>query len=123
CGDGRLLYCNAGHNPGLLARNGRVEWLASGGLMLGPFADLVYQSAAVRVEPGDIVCLYSDGITEAESPSGEQSGEERLARALREAKSSAPREIATALQESVRAWCGGGEPTDDVTLVILKITA
>ena len=122
-GDGKLVYCNAGHNPAVLVREGRVEWLASGGLMLGPFPDLVYQSAVVDVHPGDVVCLYTDGLTEAESPTGEQFGEEQLARTMRGLSGQAPKDVVAALLDAVRTWRAGGEPGDDLTLVVLRITA
>lgn len=122
-GNGKLVYCNAGHNPAVLVRDGRVEWLASGGLMLGPFPDLVYQSAVVDVQPGDVVCLYTDGLTEAESPTGEQFGDERLARAMRALSGQSPKDVIAALQTEVRTWRAGGEPGDDLTLVVLRITA
>lgn len=123
CGDGRLVYCNAGHNPAALVRAGRVEWLSSGGLVLGPFADLVYEASVVAVQPGDVVCLYSDGVTEAASPIGEHFGEDRLAEALRGHAAEHPRDVVGAVQEAVRRWRGEAEISDDVTLVVLRITA
>jgi len=123
CGDGKLIYCNAGHNPAALVRDGRVQWLQAGGLMLGPFPDLQYTNIVVAVQPGDVLCMYTDGVTEAESPTGEQFGEERLARTLRQAAGAHPRDVAAALQEAVQGWRAGGEPLDDVTIVVLRITA
>jgi serine phosphatase RsbU (regulator of sigma subunit) len=122
-GDGRLVYCNAGHNPAALVQDGRIEWLSAGGLMLGPFPDLEYASAQSAVRPGDLVCLYTDGVTEAESPAGEQFGEERLGDVLRGAASRPPAQVIAAVQEAVGAWREGGEPGDDLTLVVLRITA
>jgi sigma-B regulation protein RsbU (phosphoserine phosphatase) len=122
-GDGKLLYCNAGHNPAALVRDGNVEWLAAGGLMLGPFPDQRYESTRVDVRPGDVLCMYTDGVTEAEAPGGEQFGEERLARVLRGAAARPARAILVAVRDAVRAWCASGEPGDDVTLVVLKIVA
>ena len=123
CGDGKLIYCNAGHNPAALVRDGRVQWLQAGGLMLGPFPDLQYTNTVIAVQPGDVLCMYTDGVTEAESPAGEQFGEERLARTLRQAADAHPRDVAAALQEAVQGWRAGGEPLDDVTIVVLRITA
>jgi len=121
-GDGKLLYCNAGHNPAALVQDGRVEWLSSGGLMLGPFADLVYEPATVDVRPGDLVCLYTDGVTEAESPTGEQYGEERLAAVMRDVAAAPAKEAIAAVQLSVRQWRGDREPGDDLTVMALRIT-
>jgi sigma-B regulation protein RsbU (phosphoserine phosphatase) len=120
-GDGRLDYCNAGHNPAARVRDGRVDWLTSGGLMLGPFPDLEYRPATIAVQPGDLLCIYTDGVTESESPRGEQFGEERLASALCEVAHESPREAMARIQQRVRAWRGDREPGDDLTLVLLRI--
>jgi sigma-B regulation protein RsbU (phosphoserine phosphatase) len=121
-GDGKLLYCNAGHNPAALVQNGHVEWLSSGGLMLGPFAGLVYESNTVSVRSGDLVCLYTDGVTEAESPTGEQFGEERLAAVLRQVSAASARQAISSIQQSVREWRGDREPGDDLTVMALRVT-
>jgi sigma-B regulation protein RsbU (phosphoserine phosphatase) len=121
-GGGKLEYCNAGHNPAALVRGAQVEWLSSGGLLLGPFPDLVYESASVSVQPGDLLCLYTDGVTEAESPTGEHFGEERLAQALCDTAGRPAREVQAAVLERVQAWRAGREAGDDVTLVLLRIT-
>jgi len=123
CGDGQLVYCNAGHNPAALVRDGKVEWLSAGGLMLGPFPDHEYTSTRIGVRSGDVLCMYTDGVTEAEAPGGEQFGEDRLANVLRGSAARPARAIMRAVQDAVRAWCGEGEPGDDITLVVLKIVA
>jgi len=121
-GDGKLSYCNAGHNPAALVSDGRIEWLTAGGLMLGPFPDLIYEATTVSVKPGDLLCMYTDGVTEAESPTGEHFGEERLSRVLRDSSSQPPRQILAAIERQVRDWCGDREPGDDLTLVVQRIT-
>lgn len=119
--DGRVVYGNAGHNPAAWVRGDQVEWLQEGGLLLGPFADARFTSTELRLRPGDWLCLYTDGVTEAESVEGEHFGDERLAKLLR-----AGRDLdAAALQASVlgalRNWQGEREPSDDITLVALRI--
>jgi len=121
-GGGKLQYCNAGHNPAALIHDGKVEWLSSGGLMLGPFAALRYEPTTVDVRRGDLVCIYTDGVTEAESPDGEQFGEERLAAVLQGLTGAHPREAIAAVQQRVREWRGEREPGDDLTLVALRVT-
>jgi len=123
CGDGRLVYCNAGHNPGALVRDRRVEWLGSGGTILGPFPNPGYSTSAVPVRAGDLVCLYTDGVTEATAPSGEQFGEDRLGRILCDAGAEPPRDIVALVQQEVARWRGDDEATDDITLVLMRITA
>lgn len=64
-----FTYCNAGHNPVILLRgDGSLEWLTEGGIVLGMMADQMYMEETVQLEPGDVLVLYSDGITEAEGP-------------------------------------------------------
>jgi sigma-B regulation protein RsbU (phosphoserine phosphatase) len=88
---------------------------------LGPFPDLVYESSTVAVQPGDLLCLYTDGVTEAESPAGEHFGEDRLAQALRDRAGRPPGEVQAHVLECLKAWRAGREAGDDVTLVLLRI--
>ena len=63
--DGRLVYCNAGHNPPMLFTRGRVERLEEGGLVLGPVRARPFAQATLRLEPGDVLVVFSDGVSEA----------------------------------------------------------
>ena len=75
---GLLTYANAGHNPPvLLTRNG-VRRLETGGLILGLFAQATYEQEAVQLEPGDVLVVFSDGVTEALNAEGGEFGEQRL---------------------------------------------
>jgi sigma-B regulation protein RsbU (phosphoserine phosphatase) len=119
---GALLYVNAGHNPGLLLRsNGRVEELGSGGVPLGLLPGSRYQAREVTVDPGDLLCLYSDGITEAESPEEEEHGTERLCEVLR-AHRDAPaiQGVLDAIRESVEGFTRGRPQGDDQTLLVVR---
>jgi sigma-B regulation protein RsbU (phosphoserine phosphatase) len=122
-GGGELEYCNAGHNPALVVRDGGVQWLREGGLMLGPFPERPYRSTRLAVRPGDLVCLYTDGVTEAMDPHSEEFGEERLAQLLQEQGARPLGEIRRALLERVKEWRQGGAATDDVTFVLVRILA
>lgn len=119
---GRLLYANAGHNPGLLLRgDGRVEELGSGGVPLGLLPGSRYQAREVTVEPGDLLCLYSDGITEAESVQEEEFGMERLCDVLRDRRSEpALQEVLDAIRTSVEDFSRGQPQGDDQTLLVLR---
>jgi sigma-B regulation protein RsbU (phosphoserine phosphatase) len=76
---GVLNYLNAGHNPGiLLCADGRVEELGSSGVPLGLLPVAHYEMQSLAIAPGEVLCLYSDGITEAESPDEEEFGFDRL---------------------------------------------
>jgi len=119
---GHLLYANAGHNPGLLLRtDGRVEELGSGGVPLGILPGSRYQAREVVVGPGDLLCLYSDGITEAESVEEEEHGMERLCDVLRAHREDpAIQSVLEAIQESVETFTRGKPQGDDQTLLVLR---
>lgn len=81
--DGRLTYSSAGHNPALIVGPGGVRRPERGGLILGASPDASFQEETVSLDPGDVLVVFSDGITEALSPDGNELGEERLLAAIR----------------------------------------
>ena len=120
---GTVMYCNAGHPPGLLVRvGGDVEYLRTGGMILGPRRNAHYTVDLVRMEPGDLLALYTDGITETSRGAMEE--EEfsvgRLARLLRDHRTRTPAELVDLVFEAVREFSGREHPVDDQTLVVLK---
>ena len=121
---GEVTYCNAGHNPPLLVRrSGEVEYLPAGGLILGILPDAQYDEGRCRLDPGDTVVLYSDGVTEAAPPTGSDDfGEERLADIVRtNAGASAPA-VVQAVFDGVAAFSAGAPPADDITVVVARRT-
>ncbi|MGK2857574.1 MAG: SpoIIE family protein phosphatase [Thermoanaerobaculia bacterium] len=116
-----LRYTNAGHNPPILVRpGGETRSLHEGGNAIARlFADSAIESAEVALERGDVVVLYTDGVTEATSAEGEQFGEERLAGLVREQLGRDAAGIQTAILEALRAW-NDGEAQDDITLLVVK---
>ena len=119
---GRICYVNAGHNPGLLVhRDGRVEELGASGVPLGLLVGSRYTEREVDVEPGDLLCLYSDGITEAESVTDEEFGTERLIELLRAHPDEAPLEqLLVSIQREVGDFSQGRPQNDDQTLLLLR---
>jgi sigma-B regulation protein RsbU (phosphoserine phosphatase) len=118
---GLLRYLNAGHNPGFLVRsNGRVEELSSSGVPLGLLPNSRYQPRELMVEPGDIVCFYSDGITEAESIDEQEFGTERLIGILRKHQGFTLQEVLETLQGAVTRFAVGKPQYDDQTVVLLR---
>jgi serine phosphatase RsbU (regulator of sigma subunit) len=121
----RLRYVNAGHNPPYLVR--RVESgveiteLSVGGTVLGLFPDVEYEEGDIELRPGDLLVAFTDGVTEARSPGGEELGEERLQEFLRGAVEASTEEIASTLADRIRAWIAGAEQHDDVTFVIAAV--
>ena len=118
---GILKYSNAGHNyPLLLRANGSVELLSGGGIVLGLFPTASYELRETSLAPGDMLALYSDGVTEACSPGGDEFGEESLAKFLRERESESCSHLVSALVDHLRGWHGSSAFTDDFTIVLVK---
>ena len=117
---GVIRYVNAGHNPPILLRSDdSVDSLETGGFLLGVFPEATYEAAEVTVHPGDLLVLYSDGVTEAMDASGEEFGEERLKAFLRENRALPPEELVDALIALVRDF-SQGKPGDDITVAVLR---
>jgi phosphoserine phosphatase RsbU/P len=118
---GDLEYVNAGQNPPLLRRpDGTCERLNSTGVALGMFEASTFEAAATRVGPGDTLVLYSDGITEAEDPSGQPFEESGLEGVLAQEAASAPAEMAARVLKAVEAHARASRFRDDLTILILK---
>jgi serine phosphatase RsbU (regulator of sigma subunit) len=118
---GGLSYSNAGHNPPLLMRtDGTLETLQLGGLLLGILPVSRYEAGHEVLNTGDVLVVYSDGVTEALNPLGQEYGEERLESLLRNNRHLSAREITHAITEAVAAFSSGAAVTDDVTLVVMK---
>jgi sigma-B regulation protein RsbU (phosphoserine phosphatase) len=117
-----LCYVNAGHHSPILLGSNCGKRLESGGFPLGLFGDAEFQTGELTLEPEDLLVLYSDGITEAESPGGEEFGEHRLQRAIEGSCTKPLGEIQASVLEAVRDWSGSGEPQDDMTLLIVRAT-
>ena len=117
----RFTYVNAGHNPGLLYRaaTDAFETLDSTGPLLGTLEGATFKERQVEIRPGDILTLYTDGITESMSATNELFGEERLMDVVRSRRAGPAAEIVRAIRETVSAYAGG-EPDDDLTIVLLK---
>ncbi|HTL43740.1 MAG TPA: PP2C family protein-serine/threonine phosphatase [Vicinamibacterales bacterium] len=121
---GEITYVNAGQNPPLLRRaDGSIERLHSTGVALGMFEGSTYEAAHTVVNPGDLVALYSDGITEAENPGGVPFEESGLERFLAARGSDAPAVIAPALMKAVESHAADSRFTDDLTVLVLKRAA
>jgi sigma-B regulation protein RsbU (phosphoserine phosphatase) len=116
-----LIYANGGHNPPLLLRaDGTIEYLTEGGVALSVLPDSVYSDCPVHLAPGDLIVMFTDGVSEAESPSGEQFGHVRLEENVSRLASHTSQEIVDGLVRAVVDWTGERGPNDDLTLVVLK---
>jgi serine phosphatase RsbU (regulator of sigma subunit) len=118
---GEIRYVNAGHNPPFLVRaSGETEKLSVGGLLLGMFPEAAYESALLRMDPGDVLVLYSDGVTEARDERDDEFGEERLASFLREHRTMDPERLVESLIRAVHEFSSEGKPGDDVTVAVIR---
>jgi phosphoserine phosphatase RsbU/P len=116
-----VTFGNAGHNPPLLMHaDGRVDRLEPTGLVLGVSPDWSYTTGRAGLQAGDRLVCFTDGITEATSPSGEEFGEDRLVETIRAHRGDRPDALARTLTERVTAWTGGATQ-DDATLIVVAI--
>ena len=118
---GILIYSNAGHNYPFLLKGNQIELLKNGGPVLGPTPDATYTRGFAKLDPGDLLCLYSDGIVEAHDRHDREFGLDRLQRIVRQNRTRSAQEIGQEVLARVAKW--GREGEDDRTVVIVKATA
>jgi phosphoserine phosphatase RsbU/P len=118
---GSMAFLNAGHNPPLIVHAaGTVEQLASGGLPLGIKPDAEYREGRTQLQPGDVLVIYSDGVTEAVSPTGEEFGPTRLYEVVSRNVEASAAGIRDRIESSLTKFAQGTSAADDITLVIVK---
>lgn len=121
---GRLVYANAGHPPGFLITNRRgrqsIEYLRPTGMALGVSEQARWRQRDYRMEPGDFLVLYTDGITDAQNPQGAFYQEERLLEAALARAGRPAREVLEGIHEDVQRFVGGGLAQDDVALIVIR---
>ena len=118
--DGRLTYCNAGHNPPILIGRNGVKLLETGGLILGMFPQAVYEQETLVLDPGDLLVMYTDGVTEALNPAGEEFGEGRVRSCVDANRHRPPVDLLDRLLSEVRAFAAAAAQHDDVTALVLR---
>jgi len=117
----RLSYVNCGHSaPLLLRRDGEVDRLAATATVLGLFGQWECSVAEARVEPGDVLSIFTDGITETTGANGEEFGEDRLLRVLQQAKDLEAGAILSHVEQAVEQFRSNGCLQDDLTLVVAR---
>jgi len=134
-GNHELRYVNAGHNPPMLLRgpgwnnalvpfvasSANVEELATGGTIIGMFAQASYEEARIELRTGDVLILFSDGVSEAHNPAEEEFGEDRLKELLRKVWHLPINEMCTAVTEDLKKWMLDAPQHDDLTFVLMKV--
>jgi sigma-B regulation protein RsbU (phosphoserine phosphatase) len=114
-----LRYVNAGHNPPILAGRSGLKMLKEGGIPLGILPAYDFETGEVPLNPGDLLVLFSDGITEAGAREGKEFGEERLKALIESRDGNSLAEIETGILQAVRDWTKD-EVEDDMTLVLIR---
>jgi sigma-B regulation protein RsbU (phosphoserine phosphatase) len=118
---GELRYANAGHNPPILIRaNGDAVMVEGGGPVLGILSVASYSEARQHLEPGDMLVLYSDGVTEANNTNYDEYGEERFIEVLCRHRNEPAQTIVEAVNKSLAEFTAGAPQADDITLVVAK---
>ena len=119
--DGRLIYSNAGHNPPVLIKRDGVQRLETGGLIVGLFPQAEYDEETLQLEDGDVLVVFSDGVTEAFNAAGEEFGEARLLACLEAHRDAAPADVLKRVLSSVREFTASAAQSDDVTALVLQV--
>jgi serine phosphatase RsbU (regulator of sigma subunit) len=121
---GRVQYVNAGHNPPMLIRaQGVVEELEEGGTVLGLFQGQEYRTGEAELGKGDLLVVYSDGVTETWNTRDEEFGEKRLAEVLVRARQGDAETVQATILREMEAFAAGVKAADDRTLIVLKRAA
>ena len=118
--DGKIFFCNAGHNPPLLLSSGKLKKLRKGGLVLGPDPEALYDQGSVVMKPEDTMVLYTDGIIEAEGRTGEQFGMERLSDTIRACGSADAKELVSRIFQASEDFAKGCRQRDDMTVLVVR---
>ena len=123
----KLTYVNAGHNAPMLFKNshsgGDVMRLEIGGIVVGLLESTPYEDAHVTLEEGDLLIAYTDGITESMNAAEEEWGEANLIQTVKQCMQLSSGEILRCIMQAADAFAGGAEQHDDMTLVVMKVTA
>jgi serine phosphatase RsbU (regulator of sigma subunit)/pSer/pThr/pTyr-binding forkhead associated (FHA) protein len=117
---GLLTFCNAGHNPPILYGAAGVKRLESGCMPVGMFDFAQYHDSVAQLAPGDVLVVYSDGVTEALNVEGSEFGEERLTTIVTERRREDAVSILNAIVNDVQAFARGAAQHDDVTAMVVK---
>jgi len=120
---GDIAYVNAGHNVPLLRKKaGAIERLEVGGIPIGIFGESPYQVGTARLEAGDWLVIFTDGVVEAENSKTEEYGEPELIRLVDREAGAAPAEMLRSLMAELDKFVGNTPQHDDITCLLLKHT-
>jgi serine phosphatase RsbU (regulator of sigma subunit) len=118
--DGRLTYCNGGHNPPMILGKSGVRRLEAGGPVVGLLAMAPFGQDTVQLDPGDVVVIFSDGVSEAMSTAGEEFGDARLLEVAQAGVNDSVQGLVDRVIAAVRAFAKGAAQSDDITVMVLR---
>jgi sigma-B regulation protein RsbU (phosphoserine phosphatase) len=117
-----LTYCNAGHEPPLLLRNGQITKLEEGGMVVGIDPEQVYKRGVMQLRPGDLLLFYTDGLPDAQNFDRKRFGKDRVVEALHECDKLGAKAAVNHILWQMRRFVGMNHPTDDTTIVVIRVT-
>jgi sigma-B regulation protein RsbU (phosphoserine phosphatase) len=118
--DGRLIYCNGGHNPPFVIGESGIRRLEAGGPVIGLLEFATFDQEMVQLDPGDVVVVFSDGVSEAMSSVGEEFGDDRLLEVARAARGETVQAQVERLIAAVRVFTKGAPQSDDITVMVIR---
>lgn len=118
----QLTYCTAGHDPALMVRDGKIQELGAGGMVLGVDASETYTKEVIQLRPGDLIFIYTDGLSDAVTFSGEKFGKARVRETLLRYGDMTAEQICQNMIWETRRFVGLNRRTDDTTLVAVRVT-
>jgi phosphoserine phosphatase RsbU/P len=117
---GSLTYCNAGHNPPFVIGKTGVRRLETGGPVVGLLEFAPYEQETVQLEVGDTIVIFSDGVSEALNPAGEEFGDGRLLAAVEHGLQSGAQDLVSHVINAVRDFSRGAAQSDDITVMVIR---
>jgi sigma-B regulation protein RsbU (phosphoserine phosphatase) len=118
--DGQLTYCNAGHNPPIVIGERGMRHLEAGGPVVGLLEFAPYGQETIRLDSGDTIIVFSDGVSEALSTSGEEFGDERLQAIAQATGQATAQTIVDRIVTDVRTFTKGAPQSDDITVMVIR---
>lgn len=119
--DGSVVLASGGHNPAaVVRRDGSVEFLDPDGFPIGFLDEAEYDQARLRLETGDLLVLYTDGVVESRRLDGELFGDERFAELLAQSRNCSASELVDQIYSQLASFSFGTDPTDDITVVVAR---
>ena len=119
----RMTYCNAGHEPPLVLRRGEIFALDIGGMILGIDEEQKYEKGVLQFEPGDLLVMYTDGLSEAFNFEQQQFGRERVKQAMRDVANATAHDAMNHILWQMRRFVGLNRSLDDTTIIVVKVDA